>query len=65
VTLEELGGTALYLLSDLSTGVTGGIHFVDSGYNAIAMPRPESLKAEAEAQAADDEKAARPRDAAQ
>ena len=35
---------ALYLLSDLSTGVTGEIHFVDSGYNIIAMPRPEVLK---------------------
>src|SRR6185312_4813761 len=33
VTLEELGGAGLYLLSDLSTGVTGEIHFVDSGYN--------------------------------
>jgi len=33
VTLDELGGAALYLLSDLSTGVTGDIHFVDSGYN--------------------------------
>lgn len=33
VTLEELGGTALYLLSDLSGGVTGETHFVDSGYN--------------------------------
>ncbi len=44
VTLDELGGAALYLLSDLSTGVTGEIHFVDSGYNVIAMPRPEELK---------------------
>jgi enoyl-[acyl-carrier protein] reductase I len=49
VTLDELGGAALYLLSDLSTGVTGEIHFVDSGYNVIAMPRPEELKAEATA----------------
>ena len=46
VTLDELGGSALYLLSDLSTGVTGEIHYVDSGYNAILMPRPEDLKAE-------------------
>ena len=36
VTLDEIGGAALYLLSDLSTGVTGDIHFVDSGYNIIA-----------------------------
>jgi enoyl-[acyl-carrier protein] reductase I len=46
VTLEELGGAALYLLSDLSTGVTGEIHFVDSGYNIIAMPQPDALRAD-------------------
>ena len=44
VTLEELGGAGLYLLSDLSTGVTGEIHFVDSGYNVIAMPQPDDLR---------------------
>jgi enoyl-[acyl-carrier protein] reductase I len=44
VTLEELGGAGLYLLSDLSTGVTGEIHFVDSGYNVVAMPHPDALK---------------------
>jgi enoyl-[acyl-carrier protein] reductase I len=47
VTLEELGGTALYLLSDLSGGVTGETHFVDSGYNIISMPHPDALKADA------------------
>jgi enoyl-[acyl-carrier protein] reductase I len=46
VTLDELGGSALYLLSDLSGGVTGEIHYVDSGYNVISMPKPENLKAE-------------------
>jgi enoyl-[acyl-carrier protein] reductase I len=46
VTLEELGGSALYLLSGLSGGVTGEIHYVDSGYNIILMPRPEGLKGE-------------------
>jgi enoyl-[acyl-carrier protein] reductase I len=46
VTLDELGGSALYLLSGLSGGVTGEIHYVDSGYNVISMPRPEELKAE-------------------
>ncbi|MGJ4931028.1 enoyl-ACP reductase FabI [Bradyrhizobium sp. HKCCYLS2038] len=46
VTLEELGGSALYLLSELSGGVTGELHYVDSGYNVISMPRPEDLKAE-------------------
>ena len=44
VSLDELGGSALYLLSDLSTGVTGEIHYVDSGYNIISMPRPDDLK---------------------
>jgi enoyl-[acyl-carrier protein] reductase I len=44
VTLDEIGGAALYLLSDLSTGVTGDIHFVDSGYNVITMPQPAALK---------------------
>lgn len=34
---EDLGGAALYLLSDLSRSVTGEIHHVDSGYNAIGM----------------------------
>src|SRR5579871_5814540 len=47
VTLEELGGAGVYLLSDLSTGVTGEIHFVDSGYNFIAMPHPDALRADA------------------
>ncbi len=44
VHLDEVGGAALYLLSDLSTGVTGEIHFVDSGYNIISMPKPADLK---------------------
>ena len=44
VTLDELGGTALYLLSDLSGGVTGETHFVDAGYNIISMPHPDALK---------------------
>ncbi|MDE2376658.1 enoyl-ACP reductase FabI [Bradyrhizobium sp.] len=46
VTLDELGGSALYLLSDLSGGVTGEVHYVDSGYNIILMPKPDDLKAE-------------------
>jgi len=44
VTLEELGSAGLYLLSGLSSGVTGEVHFVDSGYNVIAMPQPDALK---------------------
>lgn len=41
VTIENVGGAALYLLSSLSEGVTGEVHFVDSGYNIISMPRPD------------------------
>ena len=43
-TLDEVGGAALYLLSDLSGAVTGEIHFVDCGYNMVAMPGLEELK---------------------
>lgn len=49
VTQDEVGGSALYLLSDLSGGVTGEVHFVDSGYNIISMPRPDVLQAQDEA----------------
>ena len=44
VTLDDVGGAALYLLSPLSGGVTGEVHFVDSGYNIISTPRPEDLR---------------------
>ena len=37
VTIEDVGGAALYLLSDLASGVTGEIHHVDAGYNVIGM----------------------------
>jgi len=37
VTIDEVGGAGLYLLSDLSSGVTGEVHHVDSGYNVIGM----------------------------
>ena len=40
ITLEDVGGAGLYLLSDLSTGVTGEVHFVDSGYHVIGMTAP-------------------------
>ncbi|MBE9557396.1 MAG: SDR family oxidoreductase [Proteobacteria bacterium] len=40
ITLDDVGGAGLYLLSDLSTGVTGEVHFVDSGYNIIGMASP-------------------------
>lgn len=42
ITLEDLGGSGVYLLSDLSHGVTGEIHYVDSGYNIIGMKALES-----------------------
>ena len=44
VTHEEVGKSALYLLSDLSSGVTGEIHYVDSGYNVLSMPILDELK---------------------
>jgi enoyl-[acyl-carrier protein] reductase I len=44
VTIEDIGGSALYLLSDLSNGVTGEIHYVDSGYHIVSMPTLEELK---------------------
>jgi enoyl-[acyl-carrier protein] reductase I len=40
IQLEDVGGAALYLLSDLSAGVTGEVHHVDAGYNVIGMPPP-------------------------
>ncbi|MCA1999463.1 MAG: enoyl-ACP reductase FabI [Hyphomicrobiales bacterium] len=46
ITLDELGGSALYLLSDLSGGVTGEIHYVDSGYNIMKMPRAADMRGE-------------------
>jgi enoyl-[acyl-carrier protein] reductase I len=44
VSLDEVGGSALYLLSDLSGGVTGEVHFVDSGYHIVSMPSLDELK---------------------
>ena len=44
VTIDEIGGSALYLLSDLSTGVTGEIHYVDSGYHIVSMPALDELR---------------------
>jgi enoyl-[acyl-carrier protein] reductase I len=52
IDIDDIGGAALYLLSDLSRAVTGDIHYVDAGYNIVAMPRLETLKSQ-------DEKAAR------
>ncbi len=44
VTIDEVGGSALYLLSDLSTGVTGEIHYVDAGYHIVSMPVLDELR---------------------
>jgi enoyl-[acyl-carrier protein] reductase I len=44
-TLNEVGGAALYLLSDLSGAVTGEVHFVDCGYSTTFMPDLTALKA--------------------
>ena len=44
VELDHVGGSALYLLSDLSAGVTGEIHFVDAGFNVVGMPPTADLK---------------------
>jgi enoyl-[acyl-carrier protein] reductase I len=52
IDIDDIGGAALYLLSDLSRAVTGDIHYVDAGYHIVAMPRLETLKSQ-------DEKAAR------
>ncbi|MFD2238790.1 enoyl-ACP reductase FabI [Aureimonas populi] len=46
VTHDEVGGSTLYLLSDLSNGVTGEIHYVDAGYNIMSMPALDELKAQ-------------------
>lgn len=44
VDLDELGGTGIYLLSDLSSAVTGEVHYVDCGFNAMGMPPHSQLE---------------------
>ncbi len=44
VELNHVGGAALYLLSNLSGGVTGEVHFVDAGFNVVGMPPTADLK---------------------
>jgi enoyl-[acyl-carrier protein] reductase I len=44
VEMEHVGNAALYLLSDMSAGVTGEIHFVDAGFNIVGMPPSVDLK---------------------
>jgi len=43
VDISDIGGSALYLLSDLATAVTGEIHYVDAGYNKVGMPNPKNI----------------------
>ncbi len=43
-TLEHIGGTAVYLLSDMGASTTGEVLFVDGGYHAIGMAQPENLE---------------------
>ena len=43
VDINDIGGAALYLLSDLATAVTGEIHYVDAGYNKVGMPNPKNI----------------------
>jgi enoyl-[acyl-carrier protein] reductase I len=42
VSIEEVGGAGLYLLSDLSSGVTGEVHHVDCGYHVVGMKRVDA-----------------------
>jgi enoyl-[acyl-carrier protein] reductase I len=42
VSIEEVGDSGVYLLSDLSRGVTGEVHHVDSGYHVVGMKRPDA-----------------------
>src|SRR3954467_5672320 len=42
VTIDEIGDSALYLLSDLGTGVTGEVMHVDAGYHVVGMKRPDA-----------------------
>ncbi len=46
VRLEEVGAAGLYLLSDLSLGVTGEVHHVDAGYNIVGIPAPAHFNGE-------------------
>ena len=43
VDINDIGGAALYLLSDLAAAVTGEIHYVDAGYNKVGMPNPKNI----------------------
>ena len=42
VTIGDVGGAALYLLSELGSGVTGEVHHVDAGYHVVGMKNPDA-----------------------
>jgi enoyl-[acyl-carrier protein] reductase I len=42
VTLDDVGSTAVYMLSDMSRGVTGEVHHVDAGYHIVGMKHPDA-----------------------
>ena len=43
VDINDVGGSALYLVSELASGVSGEIHYVDAGYNKVGMPNPKNI----------------------
>ena len=43
IDIDDVGNSALYLLSDLAGAVTGEIHYVDAGYNKVGMPNPKNI----------------------
>ena len=43
VDINDIGGSALYLLSNLASAVTGEVHYVDAGYNKVGMPNPKNI----------------------
>ena len=43
VDINDVGNSALYMLSSLAAGVTGEIHYVDAGYNKVGMPDPKNM----------------------
>jgi hypothetical protein len=61
-TVTDAGGTPT-VSADAPTGVTGDVHYVDCGYNIVAMPQPDSLKSIEEAERAAEQQAIK--DAAQ
>ena len=43
VNINDVGSSAVYLISDLASAVTGEIHYVDAGYNKVGMPNPKNI----------------------